>query len=294
MKVGLRLIVFRKTAILVSLAYFLSSCAGYHAPYSGVKQTNPQIERGMAVPPLDFMGDTLSKPLQLLFWTRKYGNHNISPETEKELEDFLAYYKLTDVKVRINQWAPHKEVGRLIVNKNIAWPYRIFFFPSTLIVSLLGRPLSGLLISDYYDPGSNTINIFSDEVPIVLHEAGHALDFSTQEFKGTYGLARALPGVNLVQESIATDEALHYMEETQKYGQLIRGYKVLYPAYATYAVSYLSSSIVAMVGAVTFGHILGRCKAKDKINDLRDEGKIGPIEVPSISERPQVPVEIKQ
>ena len=266
---------FFKTASLLISCIYLTGCATYETPYSGVKPGNPQFERGMSVPPLDFLGDMLSKPLQLLFWTRKYGNHSISAHSEEELQAFLDYYKLKDVKVRLNQWAPHKELGRLITNKNIAWPYKIFFFPSTLIVSLLGRPFSGLLISDYYDPGSNTINIFSDDVPILLHEAGHALDFSRQELKGTYALARDLPGVNLVQESIATDEALLYMEQTERYSDLIHGYKVLYPAYATYAVSYLSASIVAVVGAITLGHIIGRAKAKEKITDLRDRRKIG-------------------
>ena len=270
----------KQFAILTLLFYAGTGCAQYHSPYAGVRPDNPQFERGNVVPPLDFFGDLISKPLQLLFWTRKYGNHNISPQTEKEIEGFLQEYKLKDVKVRINQWAPHKELGRLFTNKNIAWPYRIIFFPSTLIVSLLGRPLSGLIFSDYYDPGSNTINIFSDEIPIVLHESGHALDFSRQEFKGTYGLVRALPGVNLVQESIATDEALIYMEEKGKYDSLIQGYKVLYPAYATYVISYLSTSIVAMVGAVTFGHIIGRMKAKEKITELRESRKIGWDETP--------------
>lgn len=264
----------RTTAVLMILFQATSGCAHYHAPYSASNPGNAQFERGRVVVPLDAFGDLISKPFQLLFWTRKYGNHNISPHTEAELAEFLKAKGLADVKVRINQWAPHKEIGRLVTNKHIAWPYKILFFPSTLIVSVLGRPFSGFLISDYYDPGSNTINIFSDHVAIALHEAGHSYDFSTQRYKGTYALVRMLPGVNLVQENLATDEALVYMEETKRYEALIQGYKVLYPAYSTYAVSYLSASIIAMLGAVTFGHILGRIKAKKKIRELRDLEKM--------------------
>ena len=263
----------RPVAVALITAQLLSGCATA-SPYVGKNPSNPQFERGMPAPPLDFFGDLLSKIPQLLFWTRKYGNHNISPETEKALADFIKHYELKDVKIRINQWAPHAELGRLITNKHIGWPYKIVLFPSTLIVSLLGRPFSGLLISDYYDPGSNTINIFSDEIPIVLHEAGHARDFATQRWKGTYAVARIIPGVNLVQENLATDEALYYLEESKQYEELLKAYKILYPAYATYVVTYLASSPVAYIGAISVGHIIGRMKAKEKKWELEDAGKL--------------------
>lgn len=270
------------------LALFLAlclvtGCASAPKPYVGVKPGDPRFERGRPVLLLDAFGDLISKIYQLLFWTRGYGNHRISEATEAELVHFMDKYQLTDVKVRINQWAPHKEMGRLIKNKHIAWPYKILFFPSTLIVSLLARPFSGLLISDYYDPGSNTINIFSDDVAIALHEAGHAADFAGEEFKGTYALIRILPGINLFQESIATDEAIHYLEEEKKYEQMIRAYKVLYPAYSTYAVSYLSASPVALIGAITIGHILGRIAARDKKWELEISGKWKPVEIQNAS-----------
>ncbi|MSR77646.1 MAG: hypothetical protein EXS63_05410 [Candidatus Omnitrophica bacterium] len=263
---------FARLLLVLILPSLLTGCA-FHPPYTGVNPQNPQFERGISCPPLDFFGDLISKIYQLLFWTSKYGNHRISPETEKAMAEFMEKHHLTDVKVRLNQWAPHKEMGRLFTNKNVAWPYKIFLFPSTLIASLLGRPFSGLLISDYYDPGSNTINIFSDSVPIALHEAGHANDFATQELKGTYSLARILPGINLVQEALATDEALQYLEEQGKYQELLQAYKILFPAYTTYILSYIPLSPPALVGGIFIGHIVGRMKASDKEWQLRTEGK---------------------
>jgi hypothetical protein len=260
------------SAFLITALLF-TGCATTPIPYTGNNPENPQFERGISVPPLDFFGDLLSKPYQLLLWTRKYGNHRISRETEQAMAEFLKYYEIKDVKVRINQWAPHKEIGRLVVNKHIAWPYKILFFPSTLIVSLLARPFSGFLFSDYYDPGSHSIHIFSDEIAIALHESGHAKDFYDQRWKGTYALARMLPGVNLVQESLATDEAIYYLEKQERYEDLFRSYKVLYPAYATYIAAYLSSSPVVIVGAITIGHIIGREKARDKRRSLIDQRK---------------------
>lgn len=264
---------FSRIISLLVLPFFVFGCARYHKPYVGVNPVNSQFERGRPFLPLDLFGHFISLPYDLLFWTNKYGNHNISPQTEAAITEFIQHYELTDVKVRINQWAPHKEIARLITNKHIAWPYKFLFFPSTLIVSIIARPFSGLIISDYFDPGSNTINIFSDEIPIALHEAGHAKDFAYQKFKGTYSLVRILPGVNLFQENIATDEALYYLEETKNYDELLRGYKILYPAYSTYIVSYISANPVALVGAIVGGHVMGRMKASDKEWQLRVEGK---------------------
>lgn len=263
----------QKFLVALLIATQLQGCATFSQPYSGVDPENPQVERGIQFLPLDFLGDMLSKIPQVLFWNFDYGNHRISVETENSLEAFLKHHELTDVKVRLNQWAPHKEIKRLILNPHIAWPYKIIFFPSTLITSTLARPFSGLLISDYFDPGSNTIHIFSDAVAIALHEAGHALDFSRQEYKGTYGLARILPGMNLFQEAVASEEAILYLERTEQYEELLESYKVLYPAYSTYIISYISSSPPAYIGAILIGHWAGHFKAGEKEWELKTEGK---------------------
>ena len=244
------------------------------APYVGKNPENPQFERGRPFLPLDFFGDLISKPFQLLFWSRGYGNHRISPETEEALAKFLIYYQLTDVKVRINQWAPHKEIVRVFKNPHIAWPYKILFLPSTLISSLIGRPFSGLLMSDYYDPASNTVHIFSDEVSIALHEGSHAEDFASRKWKGTYALVRILPGINVFQEGVASDTVFYYLEAKGEYDQLLRSYRVLYPAYSTYIVSYISASPFALIGAIGVGHLIGQAHVHDKREELKDLGHI--------------------
>lgn len=265
---------FKKLAIAF-IPLLLAGCVSYHgSPYSGTNPQNQQFERGIDFPPLDYFGDLISKIHQLLFWNRHYGNHRVSAHTEQRIAEFLNYNELKDVKVRINQWAPHKEIARLITNKNIAWPYKILFFPSTLVVSTLGRPFSGLIFSDYYDPGSNTIHLFSDDVSIALHEAGHAFDFSIQKYKGSYALIRIFPGINLVQESNATEEAILYLENKGYYSELMDAPKTLYPAYSTYIASYISSSPVALVGAVGMGHWFGHLRSSDIEADLLAQKKI--------------------
>lgn len=125
------------------------------------------------------------------------------------------------------------------------------------------------------------MHIFSDHSAIALHEAGHALDFSRKEMKGTYAMARILPGMNLFQETVASDEALFYLEQTKQYDDLINAYKILYPAYATYLVSYFASSTPAYVGAVIVGHWAGRFKAREKEWQLKTNGEWK--DLPSVS-----------
>lgn len=256
------------------LIFFVEGCATRHQAYTGVNPENSQFERGRICRPLDFFGDLLSKPFQLLFWTRGYGNHNISQQTEQRLTEFLAFHGLKDVKVRINQWAPHKEIGRLITNKHIVWPYKILFFPSTLLVSLIGRPFGGLIISDYFDPGSYTINLFSDHPAIALHEGGHVVDFMSHRYKGTFASLRILPGINVLEEAIASDYAFEYFESQKHYDELLKSYSVLYPAYGTYIASYVSASPFSLLGGIGVGHIIGGCQRYDKKQELIDRRKL--------------------
>ena len=72
-----------------------------------------------------------------------------------------------------------------------------------------GRLLGG----DHYNPYTNTMHLYSDLPPVSIHEAGHALDFSTQRHAGTYGALRVVPFVDLYQEFKATDEAIAYFME---------------------------------------------------------------------------------
>ena len=268
---------FKTISWVLLVTVLFNGCAHYQTPYTGANPENPQFERGVSSPPLDFFSDFLSKLPQLFLWNRRYGNHGIPASVEAELAEFIGHYEIKDVHVRINQWAPHKEIARLVKNPHVAWPYKLLFAPSTLVASILGRPMSGLLMSDYYDPGSNTIHIFSGDSAIALHEAGHALDFSRQKYKGTYSLARLFPGVNLFQEGMATSEALLYLEGAGKYDELIRAYKVLYPAYATYVSAYIAVVPFAYFGALLIGHWVGRSAAADKKWQLQTEGKLKDI-----------------
>lgn len=229
----------------------------------------------MPVLPLDLLANLLAIPTKLILWDWRYCNHSISKETEQVLRDYVERNQLYDVKFRLNQWAPHDEMVRLFKNHSVGLPYRLIAFPFTFLYSATGRLLGGILLSDYYDPFSHTVHIFSDDVAIALHEAGHAKDFHYHQWRGSYAMARMLPGVNIFQESLATDEALDYLKITNQREEAVRAYKILYPAMATYVGSYLPAYPIGYMGAIFGGHVYGRIKARELEQEfeLEDERK---------------------
>lgn len=240
------------------------------AETSATQTRQPLIERGASIPPLDLLASVLALPTKLILWDWRYCNHNISEKTEEALADYVRRNNLYDVKFRLNQWSPFDEMRRLFKNREVGLPYRLIAIPTTFLYSAVGRLLGGLLLSDYYDPYSHTVHIFSDDIAIALHEAGHAKDFSYRKWRGTYSLARLLPGFDTYQESLATDEALDYLKITGQRSEAVRAYKILYPAYASYVGGYLPAYPIGYLGAILGGHIYGRWKA----NELEQEFKI--------------------
>src|SRR4051812_42059234 len=71
--------------------------------------TPNQIERGEPRPVLDAVGWTLGIPGKVILWDRRVDRHQVSPETEQAIADYLAANDLTSVKVRLNQYAPGDE-----------------------------------------------------------------------------------------------------------------------------------------------------------------------------------------
>jgi hypothetical protein len=238
-----------------------ASCAT-NAPYVG-QGPNPQIERGHPFPPVDVLGNILSLFNKLLLFNWKVDNHSVSAETEQVLAKYLSYRAdaLGKLRVRINEWAPHKDLYRLWTNKQVAWPYRLLIgLPVTLIfeVILPGRLFGG----DHYNPFTDTVHLYSDLAPIALHEAGHSYDSSRERYRGTYAMLRMAPLADLYQEFRATDEAIEYCIAVGDRKTELDGYKILYPAYGTYVGRYLLFPFG--LGGVIFGHIHGRRTAEER------------------------------
>jgi len=80
--------VFKPIVALLIASIASGSAPVIKQPYSGVNRENSQFERGISMPPLDLLGDLLAKLPQLLFWSRTYGNHQITPDTEAAIVEF--------------------------------------------------------------------------------------------------------------------------------------------------------------------------------------------------------------
>ena len=245
----------------------------------GLRPGEEQIERGRPNAFLDGIGHYLiSLPSKILLLHWNVNNHRISPETEAALRVYLEENDLASVKVRLNQYAPGGEWRRLANNRDVGafWRWSFGAIATTFYTILPGRFFAGFLGGDNYNPYTNSIHIYSDNLPVVLHEAGHAKDFaskSNRHWRGGYAALRILPLVPLWQEAVASNDAISYLYEKDDVPGRKSAYRTLYPAYGTYVGSvgdpYLRYvplgpgwvGLVIAYGPVVVGHVVGQTRA---------------------------------
>jgi hypothetical protein len=203
---------------------------------------------------------------KLMLWNAKVDSHQISPETIEAIRRYLADNDLRDVKVRINGYSVGDEWRRTIHNTAIGggWRYTLGVAGWFMYTILPGRFFGG----DNYNPYSNTINLYSDLVPVALHESGHAKDFARRRLKGTYAAAYShVPFFNLYPEGKATADALGYLNDRKDRARQKAAYKLLYPAYGSYiggdAADWLLFPVnyAVKASAIVSGHVVGRIRA---------------------------------
>ncbi len=261
--------------VLAALVLWNTGCATVPYTYAPnhdneltyrLKPGEPQIVRGRPYEFLDaadwyWPGSLFSK---LILWNWKVDRHYISPESEEAIRQYLADNHLDSVKVRLNACSVGDEWRRTMRNKAVApgWRYTLGFLSWLQYTIFPGRFFGG----DNYNPYSNTINIYSDITPILLHEGGHSKDFARRTWKGTYAFMYILPFFALYPEAIATTDALSYLRAQDDVAGLRTGYHILYPAYGTYIGGSIGEWLpgpwyyVALAGGVIPGHIVGRIK----------------------------------
>ena len=256
-----------------------------------------QIERGAPNAAVDGFGHYFfSLPTKLLLLSWKVDNHNITPEVEQSMEEYLRTNGLHKTKVRLNQYAPGGEWRRLFKNKEMpaGWRYSLGVLAVSFYTIFPERLFAGFPIiggGDHYNPFTNTISIYSGSRPIVLHEAAHAKDFTDIEnrhWKGVYAGLRALPLIGLPfalwQEAVSTSDALSWELATAGSRESKAAYRTLYPAYGTYlggsaqaAAAFFSDGWIlyaVQYGVVVAGHIVGQTRAlfvRDRETGLQPE-----------------------
>ena len=233
----------------------------------------PQLERGRAFWPVDSLNKyLLSLPAKIVLLNWRIMDHELPPKSERLLVHYLDLNRLESVKIRYNQYAPIQEFKRLVRNSEVAPGYRytVGLIAWLRYALLPDRLFGGSLIAagDHFNPYTNTINVYSSDPSVLIHETGHAKDFAQAEFKGTYAVARLIPGVDVLQEAAATQDAIRYFYCVQDAEEELHAYRTLFPAYATYFGNYIPGGPALGFGAVVIGHAAGGIKAWNRSSAL--------------------------
>ena len=223
---------------------------------------DPIVKEGRPILLVDWIGNLFGALSKLILWNWKVERHNIQPDTEAALNDYLtAHPEMGNLAVQLNRYAPQDAWHRLFHNSGVKWPYRYTFgILSVLILDtiLVNRIFGG----DRYDPFTHTVYLQSDLPSIALHELGHAKDFSGRRYRGSYALLRIVPLTDLYQEYKASQIAFDHLRRGKNIKGEIEAYKILYPAYGTYAGSYLPLFGLGSILGAIIGHIWGRSEAR--------------------------------
>jgi len=244
----------------------------------------PQIERGKPNALIDGVGWVVGIPSKVILWNIRMDNHSIGTNTEMTLQAYLGRNSLTNVKVRLNQYAPGGEWSRLFRNKTVGWGWRYTLgILSCAFYTILPQRIFG---GDNYNAYTDTISLYSDVPAVALHEAGHAKDFEGRTWKGTYAFTYSLPFVAWYHEAQATGDAVGYLRDQPDGEAERRAYHVLYPAYGTYiggsASEWVAPYTWVYYAGVIPGHIAGRWKGST-VEERRAGGGRGE-HVPGYSE----------
>jgi hypothetical protein len=247
-----------------------------------IEDGKPQVERGRP----HWLPDGLnhyffSLPSKLLLWNWQLLDHELPKRSERILEHYVELNQLRSVKIRHNQYDPVGEFKRLRRNQEVGAGYRYTLglvgwlwytlFPDRLFG---GLPIIG--VGDHFNPFTNTVNVYSSDVTILVHEGGHAKDYTQHTRKGTsFALLRLLPGIDVVQEAKASNDAIRYFHCVRDLGDELRAYRVLIPAYSTYIAGYVPGGLELMLPVVLAGHVTGRVQAQRRLQRSIEDVELG-------------------
>jgi len=239
------------------------------------EDSGAQIVRGRPIWILDAFNDYLiSLPTKLLLWNRHVLDHEMPQQAQLMLEAYLALNRLHSVKVRFNEYAPIDDFRRLTQNSEVGAGYRytlglLNWLLYTLVPERVFAGLPIVTAGDHFNPFTNTIHVYSSDIAILIHEAGHAKDYVRHESKGTsFALLRLLPGVDLLQEADASSDAIRYFYCVHDEKAEIDAYRTLIPAYSTYIAGYFQGGLIVTLPIVFAGHVSGYTQSLEREHAL--------------------------
>lgn len=247
----------RRAVGVWALAFSMTGCASL-----GSTNSAPQLAASCAVPSgpiqvlrgrpnrlVDGAGWIVGIPSKIALWDRRADNHQVSPETEERIVNYMRQQGLDSTLVRVNQYDPLGEWRRLAQNKRISAGWRYTFGSLSLIeYTLLPGRIMG---EDWYNPFTDTINVYDDIAPLSMAEAAYAKDVRSRTNPGPYSAGQELPVIGIWHETLATREVLDYTKQQGSEAEQDEAYRILYPSYGgTWGAS--------LASFVPYGHIGGR------------------------------------
>ncbi|MEZ6059794.1 MAG: hypothetical protein R3C19_05480 [Planctomycetaceae bacterium] len=218
---------------------------------------DPQIEVGRPNRFIDGIGWFFGIPEKILLWDSRAENHSVSPQTIRTVEQYLADNGMQDVKIRVNQYSPGAEWKRLTQNKAVSplWRYT-FGAISTLGYTLIPGRLFG---GDNYNPYTNTVSIYSDIPTAAVHETAYAVDNSRHKYRGTYGFAQGISGINIWHETQAAHLASDWLRDSDQPFLVAENNRIMPPLYGIRVGGSLGEFVpqvqpLATIGGAVTGH----------------------------------------
>lgn len=209
---------------------------------------------------IDGIGWVFGIPGKLIYWDRRFENHDVSPATEAAVVEYLACNQLDDVTVRVNQYAPWQEWKRLRSNTNVGAGWRYTFG----LVNLAGYTIfpGRLFGGDRYNPYTNSVYVYSDIAPLGIDSSAYAKDVHSREYPGTYAAVNEFAIGSLWHDTIAADDALSYLAQRQDQAAYEEGVAFLHPYYGSQlggvADSVVGAAPLLTIGGAIAGHLNGR------------------------------------
>lgn len=216
-----------------------------------------KVVRGRPNRFIDGLGDIVGLPNRIALWDRRVSNHQVSAHTEQQLVDYLEANQLDRTLVRVNQYDPIDEWKRLVTNDQIGFGWRSTIGTYNLFkYTVIPGRISG---GDWYNPYTNTVNLYSDVPALALTSGAYAKDVASRTYPGTYAALQELPVVGLQSETLATKEILKYSSATFSDKESSEYREILAPAYGASVGSQLASffpygTLIGRLGGAAVGH----------------------------------------
>ena len=242
----------KRISMVILMLVALTGCqtwSGGTSHPAPITTAGVQVQRGRPNQVIDGAGWVLGIPNKLALWDRRADNHEISPQTEADLVEYLHSNNLNNVLVRVNQYDPGGEWKRLTQNKNVSpgWRYTVGTYNTLKYTLIPGRLFGG----DWYNPYTNTINLSSDIPTLALSEGAYAKHVHHNTKPGTYAAVREIPFVRLWHEKQANNEVLSYVKSTGTAQDHEEAFRIIYPNYG-------ASWGEQIIGVLPYGKVAGR------------------------------------